>query len=213
MTAHASAPPRGLSSLLHEIDARFEGRESLRVDELLEAFHERGFGFFLFLISLPAALPLPALGLNTIIAAPLMLLTAQQSLGFHVIWVPQGLKGKTIPQDKVQAFIRMALPWVARIEFFIRPRLGFLTQGVFSHLIGVLGLFMALSVAVPLPLTNTVPSFGICLMAVGVLMRDGLAVLAGATIGTAWVVMLIVVALLFGIEGFDLVKEWIKSLV
>jgi hypothetical protein len=36
-----------------------------------------------------------------------------------------------------------------------------------------------------------VPAFGIALMAVGLLMRDGLAVLAGALIGTLWVCLLV----------------------
>ncbi|MEC4678159.1 MAG: exopolysaccharide biosynthesis protein, partial [Nitrospirota bacterium] len=80
-----------------------------------------------------------------------------------------------------------------------------------SKIIGLLGFLMALSVLFPVPLTNTVPSFGIVLMAIGILMRDGLSVLVGAIIGTAWVIMLVSVILIFGPEGVDLIKETIKS--
>ncbi len=83
-------------------------------------------------------------------------------------------------------------------------------------MIGILGLFMALSVCVPLPFTNTVPSFGIALMALGVIMRDGLAVIAGAFIGTLWVLIIFSAILFLGVEGIAFIKEtlitWIPVL-
>ena len=71
---------------------------------------------------------------------------------------------------------------------------------------------MALAVAVPLPLTNTVPAFGIALMSIGVLMRDGLAVIGGLIIGLAWVIALVSFVIIFGEQGFDLMKNFIKGL-
>lgn len=61
------------------------------------------------------------------------------------------------------------------------------------------------------PLTNTVPSMGIALMSIGILMRDGLSVLAGAFIGIAWIALLASVFIFLGLEGADLVKDFIKS--
>jgi hypothetical protein len=203
--------PRSLSALLLDISDRYRPIEKITVGSLIEAFHERGFGFFLFLIALPIALPVPAVGVSTLLALPLLLLTAQQALGFHAIWLPEKLKRKEVSSEGLQKLIDMSMPWVKRLEYFVRPRLAFMTQGVFSHLIGISGFIMALSNALPLPLANTVPCAGICLMAIGVLMRDGLAVMAGALLGLGWVTMLIVAFVFFGIEGLDLVKEWIKS--
>ncbi len=203
--------PRPLSTLLHEISDRYRPLESVTIGSLLEAFHERGFGFFLFLIALPCALPIPSMGISTLISLPLLLLTGQQALGFHTIWLPGSLKRRTVSGEGIQKFITLCMPWVRRLEIFVRPRLGFMTQGVFSHLIGISGFIMAMSNALPVPLTNTVPCIGICLMSVGVVMRDGLAVLGGMALGLAWIAMLVVAFIFFGIEGFVLVKEWIKS--
>ena len=72
---------------------------------------------------------------------------------------------------------------------------------------------MALSVIIPLPLTNTIPSLGIALMAVGVIMRDGLAVIAGALIGMAWVALLCGIVIFLGTDGIDLAKDFIKGLL
>jgi len=203
---------RPLSALLDDIKAHVSG-ENITIKALIEAFHERGFGLMLFFFALPAALPLPGLGINTIIALPLILLTAQQAVGRHSIWMPKKLNDKNLSQKTVFGFVDGAQPWIKRLEFFIRPRLGFITQGVFSHAIGALGFIMALAVAVPLPLTNTVPAFGIALMAIGVLMRDGLAVIGGAIIGIAWVATLVFVTLYFGEQGIDIAKDFIKSLL
>lgn len=207
-----SSTPRTLSDLLNDLKAHVQG-DNITVRALLEAFHERGFGFFLFLIALPAALPIPAIGLSTIIALPLMILTVQQAMGRHMVWMPQKFQDKTISRSKIEGFIKTAQPWVKRLEFFVRPRLSFVTRGVFSNIIGVTGFIMALAVAVPLPLTNTVPAFGIALMAIGILMRDGLAVIGGMFIGIAWVALLLGLAIIFGAEGFDIVKGFIKGFV
>ncbi|HPD83804.1 MAG: exopolysaccharide biosynthesis protein [Alphaproteobacteria bacterium] len=201
---------RTLTELLDDLKSHITG-DTISLKTLLEGFHERGFGFFLFLFALPAALPFPAFGLHAIIALPLLLLSGQQALGFHTIKIPQKWENKTVSRNQVEGFITMAKPWIKRIEFFIRPRLSFITQGYISNLIGVFGFIMALSVAVPIPLTNTVPSFGIAMMAIGVLMRDGLAVIAGAIIGLTWVILLLGFVIIYGPEGFDIVKNFIEG--
>jgi hypothetical protein len=202
--------PRPLSALLEEIRSHLTAPQ-ISASRLLELFHERGFGFFLLLISLPAALPLPALGLNTIIAFPLLLLTAQQMAGRHTVWLPARWHAKTLSSATLEKFIDTSLPWVGRIEWIIRPRLGFMTHGIFSHAIGIAGFIMALAVLVPVPFTNTVPSFGIACMAIGVLMRDGLAVLAGMVVGLSWCLMLMLAFIFFGSEAISIVRETISS--
>lgn len=201
---------RSLSQLLKDLRNRVNGEE-ISLGDLLETFHERGFGFFLFLFALPAALPVPAFGINAVIALPLLLLTAQQALGRHTIWIPNKWKSKTLSKSRIDDFIEVATPWIKRLEIFIRPRMGFMTQGHVSKLIGVFGFLMALAVSIPLPMTNTIPSFGIALMAIGVLVRDGVAVIGGAVVGMVWVLLLASFVILYGPEGFDIAKEFIKE--
>ena len=141
------------------------------------------------------------------------MLTAQQAIGRKAIWLPEKWKDKTVESAKIESFITAAQPWIKRIEYIIRPRLSFITQGVFSNIIGIAGVFMSLAVAIPLPLTNTVPAFGIALMAIGILMRDGLAVIGGLIIGIAWIIALTSFVVIFGSEGFDMMKDFIKGLI
>jgi hypothetical protein len=199
---------RTLTELLGDIKNGLNG-ETVTIGRLLEDFHERGFGFFLFLFALPAALPLPGLGINLIIAVPLLLLTAQQAWGRHSVWLPHGIKAKEISCEKLKGFVDAANPWIEKLEYLIHPRLEFVTRGMASNIIGIMGVIMALSVCVPLPFTNTVPSFGIALMAIGLLMRDGLAVLAGAIIGTAWVSILV----FLGSAGIHYIHQFLQSIL
>lgn len=186
--------------------------EHVNFDNLLEALHERGFGFLLLIFSVPMALPIPVPpGINILLATPLIILTAQQAVGRHTIWMPGWVRSKKITREKMTTMITAILPWLEKLEIFIKPRLEFVTRGLFSHLIGIFGLIMALSICVPLPLTNTVPSLGIALMAIGVIMRDGLAVLAGAITGILWICALAMIIYFLGTEGIDLIKDTIKD--
>lgn len=193
---------RTLSQLLLDLKSELDGH-TVSVGQILDAFHERGFGFFLFLFALPAALPLPAVGIGTVLGLPLLFLTAQLALRRHTIWMPESVRKRTLERAQLMKFIDIGLPWVRRLEILVRPRLGWITHGAVSAIIGVLGFIMACSVLLPIPLTNTVPSFGIALMAVGIIMRDGLAVLAGAVAGIAWIAALI----LLGSAGLKALAE------
>lgn len=202
---------RSISDVLNDLETRMTG-EHVSFDDLLEALHERGFGFLLLIFSVPMALPVPVPpGINVMLALPLILLTAQQTLGRHTIWMPGWVRRKKIKRDTMNAVIRAVKPWLAKIEVLVKPRLEQMTRGLVSHLIGFFGLIMALSICVPLPMTNTVPSLGIALMAVGVIMRDGLAVIAGALTGILWIVALSAIIIFLGTEGIDIARDMIKS--
>lgn len=186
---------------------------SVTVGDLVAIFHERGFGFLLFLFALPAALPLPGLGINVVVAAPLLFLTLQQALGRHGIWFPDGVSRRTISRDWLVRFIDLAEPWLRRVEFLIVPRLGFVTQRPFANLIGICGVLMALCILVPLPLTNTVPAVGIAIMALGVLARDGLAVIVGMLTGMLWIALLVLAVSILGVEGIEAIKAVIRGMI
>ena len=202
-----------ISDIFKNLDKTLSA-ERVSVDHLLDALHERGFGFLLLLFAAPMALPIPVPPvINVMLASPLILLTAQQALGRHTIWLPKWMRKKDISREKMSKMIQGLLPWFDRLEKIVKPRMKFMTSGVFSHLIGFLGLIMALAVCIPLPLTNTLPSLGIALMSIGVISRDGFAVILGAFIGIAWVSLLCLAFVYFGMEGFELIKDTIKSYI
>lgn len=179
-------PPRALSDLMIDLKNRFDGRQVVTLDAILEGFHERGFGFFLLIMGLFCLIPVPTFGLKSLVCLPMMYLTAQQALGRHTPWLPQIFTRQVVKEDIFDAFIDHALKWTHKLEKIARPRIPSMTQGVMSRLIGITGTLMLVCLIMPLPFTNTVPAIGVILMSVGVLVRDGLAVVIGMVLGTVY---------------------------
>lgn len=200
---------RNLTDLLQDLQSGLNG-ERVSIDALLDSFHERGFGFILLLFSVPMAIPVPKPpGLSTFFALPLLLLTVQQVMGRHTVWLPKAARRRTLPCGNISQAVDHALPWAGRLEKFIKPRLGMMTQAGLSHLVGLAGVIMSLSIMMPLPGMNTVPAQSIVLMSVGTLMRDGVCILIGMVAGLAWVVMLSALYITFGLEGWNVLRSFI----
>lgn len=208
-----SPPPRALSALLTEIRTRFQEKGHVTIADLLEAFHERGFGFFLFLIALPAAWPFPGLGLHQIAGLPLVLLTGQMMMGRHTLWLPEKIRASRFEWRHMDKLIAYALPWVHKIERIARPRLSALTQRPFYNAVGLTGILMSICITIPFPFSNTLPALCLAAISVGLLMRDGLAVLVGTVIGGVWSGLIIFMMVFFGMEGIDIIRNQITSLL
>lgn len=200
---------RTLSSLVRTLRTHLLAEEGrIGMDALLEAFHERGFGLATLLFATPLALPVPKPpGISSIFAVPLLLLTVQQALGRHTVWLPGFIRRKTIDRGKFITLLDKGMPWVEKTEYLVRPRLEFVTCGKFSQLVGVLGTIMSLFIMIPLPGTNTVPGMGIALMSIGIMMRDGLAIIVGAVLGMTWICLIAVLYFWFGTEGFNALRS------
>jgi hypothetical protein len=194
--------------LIHALKSHLAAEDGrISIDALLESFHERGFGLALFIFSIPMALPVPKPpGISSLFAVPLVLLTLQQALGRHTVWLPDFVRLKTLDRAKLARLLDKGLPWIEKTESLIRPRLEPVTTDGFSRIVGCLGLIMSLCIMVPLPGTNTVPGMGIALMSVGVMMRDGAAIIAGAILGLTWICLLVSVYSYFGMEGFNALR-------
>lgn len=200
---------RKLSEVLADLKLSLSG-ESITMDTLLDGLHERGFGVVLLVFALPLSIPIPKPpGISTLFGIPLLVLTIQQALGRRTFWMPHFIRHRTVQKENLDKLLDHTIPAVQKIETLIRPRLEWVTHGRFSRLIGILGAIMAAFISIPLPGSNTIPGIGIALMAMGVMMRDGLAVIIGALVGTGWVFGLGSLYLFFGREGLNALQNFL----
>jgi len=189
-----------LSQLFDAVLRRHAG-EMTPVGTLVTAFHERGFGVLLILFSLPLCIPIPKPPpIDTILGIPLFYLCLQMILGKDRPSLPKKVLEKKIPVDMmIKAFDRgrKYLEW---FEKLFHPRLvSVLSDHNLSRICGCLGMLLTCSVLLPVPMSNTVPSICMVVMATGIIARDGVAAIAAGIIGTAWVAMLTAVVV-FGVE-------------
>lgn len=183
--------PRGqrLSAVLRRVAEQVEDR--IRIAELTHGFGDRAFGALLLLFAIPNLVPLPP-GSSTILGLPLILVAAQLALGRDSLWLPQAVGNRSLAKRDLQRVVDYGLPTLRWTERLLAPRLGALLN---DRLIGIACLVLAIVLILPIPLGNMPPAFAICAFALGLLQRDGLAVLAG---WLATLVSLVIVALVSG---------------
>ncbi|MES2716328.1 MAG: exopolysaccharide biosynthesis protein [Pseudomonadota bacterium] len=190
----AAAGKLPLSAMLHAL-AQDDSRSRISIGDLLEALGDRALAALLFVFAVPNVLPVPP-GTSTILGAPLVFLAAQLAFG-RKPWLPAVIARRTMTRSDFAALVRRIGPWLARAERLLRPRAMGLALPPMEYLVGVLCLLLAVVLVLPVPLGNMLPALAISLLALGILERDGLWILAGlvATMAAAAVVSGVVFAM------------------
>ena len=197
----ASEPREGsLSQRLREMAGSADA-ERVSIADLLLALQDRALAALLLLFALPNVLPtLP--GASALLGAPLLFLAAQLCLG-RPAWLPGFIGRRSISRAQFEALLARATPWLDRAEQLLRPRLSVLASAPAQNAIGAVCLLLSLIIFLPIPLGNMLPALAICLMALGLLGRDGWCVLAGlftavTALGLVWgVVYALIEAIVF----------------
>lgn len=192
-----------ISQRLHSLASDAEG-DAVELDWVLSELHERAFGLFLLVLALPCCIPF-LYGIPQIVALPLMFVSVQIVLGRETPWLPKKLGARTISTEGLHNLARRAEPWLVRIEAISRPRLTALTHSPTDRAVGLALILFSASILVPLPGTNTVPGFAVVIVSMGLLQRDGILVILGAILGTAWIATLVFA----GVSLASLIKSWI----
>ena len=204
-----------MSSLSQAILDVFSTEKKLSLNGILQQFPEHGYGFLLAILSLPSALPVPAPGYSTPFGLALAALGWQILTGRKQPWLPNFIGKRRIHIRKDGKFLKLGIKFIGFFEKIIKPRFPLLCKH--TRLYGSLILLCGLCMCLPIPLTNTIPSFGIFLLALGFLESDGLFLLLGAgacLIGVLFTLTLITLGFVLGwqvvFEFKDLLKGWLN---
>jgi hypothetical protein len=175
-----------LSAILRAI-ARDGTRERISIGDLLHAMEHRAVGALMFIFAVPNAIPVPP-GVSAVLGAPLIFLSFQMMLGQRP-WLPRVVTDRSLSHHEFQKVVDLAAPWLARAERLMRPRLQRLARPPAEFVIGFICLVLSVILFLPIPLGNMLPAFTICVLALGVLERDGLWIIVGAILSVAAVVI------------------------
>ncbi len=209
----ASSTPHTLSHLLDGLRQAAAQTGSLSMSALVERLQGRGIGALMVFFSLLLALPSGIMpGLNTLFALPLAALSAQRALGHDKVWLPRRLKTKEWSAAQTDSMVAKLQPWLLRLEKLLKPRFAAITTPAGARLTGLLALIMALFASIPVPLTHTVPGFGLLLLSAGIVMHDGLAIIAGAVVGIGYITALITALIIFGPDAVHIIKHALSTL-
>jgi hypothetical protein len=186
------AAPQKVSEQLEQWLTR-DGDKTL--GSLIELFGKNSFAIlFVLLLGVPA-LPLPTGGATHVFEIIAVLLALELIADRDEIWLPHRWRRLQLAGSKQQRFIAGLMKLIRRLERISRPRLPFLFAHRLSNIVFgllVIGGSVSAFVAPPFSGLDTLPSLGVVLLALGVLLEDFLVVVAAMLVGIAGVTLEIV---------------------
>lgn len=194
MTTDTHTPERTLLQTIENLaESAPEKGYSLR--EIIDRLDESAFGAGLFLLALPCCIPF-LYGVPQVVSLPMMALAGQMAMGRERPWMPDKFADRMIDRKGLTQTAHGGRKWLGWVEIFSKPRLTLITGKKSERIIGLLLVLFCASILTPIPMTNTVPGFAVALAAFGLINKDGLLVIIGSVLGTAWIGMLISAATL-----------------
>jgi hypothetical protein len=180
----------------HQIERWLASDGDKTLGGLIDVFREKSFALIFIVLLGPSALPLPTGGATHVFEIIAMLVALQLVAGRDKIWLPERWRKVELGTGGGRMrFIRALMKAIRWIERFSRPRLRFLfdhraSNTVFGLLVfaGALGAF----VAPPFSGLDTLPSLGVVLLSLAVVLEDFAFVVLALVVGGTGVLLEIV---------------------
>lgn len=207
----ADAPEIAQGSLGEQLRAalRMLPGTRLTLGTLLEVFGDEGLLLLCALLCVVFLIPVSIPGVSTVFGAAMLMVGVSRLFG-RELWLPRRLRERALPTERILAALDRGLVWVNRLERISRPhRLTRLAGGRGADLVNNLAFISAVLLLMApfglIPFSNTLPALAVLLYAIGMIQRDGLAILLGHAMQLA---TLAYFALLIGGGGLALHQLW-----
>jgi hypothetical protein len=175
--------------MLSRISVDLGEKKELKFRDLAESFGVRGFAFLLLVFSSLNLAIFMVPGLSILFGIPMVFLAAQMALGKKTPFLPEFALERKVNGRAMRAGMEKASMLMKGAEKVVKPRFLFMFGAFLDKFNCVLALFMAVLVSIPIPFVNILPTFGVAVLSVGIIQRDGLFV-AGAYAIAFWSLML-----------------------
>jgi hypothetical protein len=186
-----------LSEFTHSVTS-----ERVSVAEIAAALGGRGLGVLIAVFALPNVLSLPIPFGNVFIGLPVLIFAVQLTLGFERLMLPKTVAQHSISKDLLTAIAPRIARMLSWFERLLRPRFPLIAGPHTERAFGLLCVALAVVAMLPIPFGHNLPALGLVLVGLGLIERDGLAIIGGIVIGIAGTALLVLV--LFGVaEGLE----------
>ncbi len=202
--------PRKLSEELALILREFE-IETVTLREVLGLLHGRGYVLLVMLLALPFCTPIPLPGLSTPFGLIITLIGVRLALGVKP-WLPRRLLDTRLPPKFFVKVFAVTRRIILGFERLLRPRLLWVTGSLRwqqVHAVPIVICALMLLLPLPIPFSNVIPSWGILLVAGGLLERDGKFIIAGH-VATLLAIAFFAIIAVFGVETIDFLWKWAR---
>lgn len=147
------------------------------IAEIQQSLGSDAFGPVLLALGLVALSPIGDIpGSPTILSLIIMGVAVQMAGGRENLWIPELLAKRKIKASHMRRVAKVSRPCLKYLGYIIKPRLSFLTEGLFARAIASVCAILALTLP-PLefvPFGATIPSSLITSLSLALVARDGL---------------------------------------
>ncbi|QIK81342.1 exopolysaccharide biosynthesis protein [Lysobacter sp. HDW10] len=185
--------------------AQGDPESHITMHQIIDEVEESGFGMILFVLTLPAFIPIPVGGA---LSGPLVaLLALQMIVGRHEPWLPKRLLSKG-PKRSALAKVHAQLSRIFRpVHRLIRPRADWIFENSITfRFTGLILLFLAVLLALPIPGTNYLFGLTLVLFALAMIERDGGLMIVSWCVGLALIIAAFVLSGQI-IDAFNAIKD------
>ncbi len=182
-----------------------EGEKTL--GSLVHTFGDKSFAILLVVLLAIPALPLPTGGISHLFLLIGGLIALEMIAGRKAVWLPQRWHRLQLGGGRREQFVSALMRLIRRLERYSRPRLRYLFQlPLFDRAVGVVVLIGATGafLAPPFSGLDTLPALGVVMLALSLLLEDGLIAAAGVLVLAVGVALEIVLgaAAFHGVSSF-----------
>jgi hypothetical protein len=177
------------SEVLSEF-ARSRTGDRVSIGEIAESLGDRGLGVVIAIFALPNVLPSTIPFGNVLTGIPVILFAGQLLLGMERLTLPDFLARRSISTDLLKTWTPRVTKLLAWFEALLRPRMARVTSPEWEQAIGALCMALSIVSTLPIPFGHQLPALGIMLIGLGLIERDGLALLVGSLIGLTGIALL-----------------------
>ena len=162
------------------------------VESLSTVFGEKTFAItFLLLMSIPA-LPAPTGGLTHVFEIIVLLMSLQLVIARKNLWLPKKWKKKPLGKSMEEKAIPKLIKYITKLEKISKPRMsGFLESRMGIQIFGLLVSVFTVTAFFSPPFLglDTLPSIGVIVISLGIILEDIVFVIIGSILGTSGVLM------------------------
>ncbi|MCH7904004.1 MAG: exopolysaccharide biosynthesis protein [Armatimonadetes bacterium] len=189
---------------------------TITLQEFLVRLDAHSFGVLLVVVSLPSLIPAFP-GFATPFGFLAGALAIQMLRGRAIPWFPKKVLNRPMKPLKRNRIMRGALWVLKKIEVIVKPRGGELMQSRrFQRFLTYVVLACAISMAMPVPGTNSLPALGIILIGLAMTEEDSVSAYFGvfwAVVGIGVTTAVFILLTKYGFAGaesaYEAIKDWL----
>jgi len=168
------------SEILLKIVHDKPSNHTLTYQDFVHMLGGRAFGVAILLFSLPAILPFSVIpGIAFVFSIPILIFAVQMISRRGSLWLPKIIAHHTISHEKISKVIKAALPYIIKLERFLKPRWSFMATGIMEVINGIAIFLLAILLILPIPLSNFIFGGCIILFSLGTTEKDGVFIIMG----------------------------------